>query len=210
MIFDLDGTLVESIEQHKEAWQETFHPYGITLTPDELGEQSGKKNTLFIAIILERRNRTDLDPQALSREKDEKVIEILQRKPAIVYPHAKELLQLFHSKGIWNVLATSSTKRTGYLLAKEILRYFDAELFAEDIEHGKPNPEMFLKAAQRLGFVSDDCVVFEDAESGVKAAKAGGFLCVARDNGFGQDLSGADLVIQEFDPPALLTYVRSK
>ena len=207
-IFDLDGTLVSSVGTHERAYQRLFKNYGITLTDSELKEQSGRKNVLFIQIILDRRNRTDLNPQNLSDEKDSIVMDVLQKEPAVVYPNVKELLELLHANGIRNILATSATKKTALLLGKELMSYFDRELFGEDISRGKPDPEMFLKAAGKMSFESKDCIVFEDAKSGVEAAKAGGFFCIARDNDLGQDLSGADLVVQTFDPAQLLEYFK--
>jgi HAD superfamily hydrolase (TIGR01509 family) len=134
------------------------------------------------------------------------VIEILTREPAKLHPGSKELLALLHSSGIKNILATSATKQTAVLLAKELMSSFDATVFAEDVGRGKPDPEIFLPAAGRLGAVPADCVVFEDAKSGVQAAKSGGFFCIARDGGLGQDLAAADLVVKSFEPTELLRY----
>jgi beta-phosphoglucomutase len=205
-IFDLDGTLVSSVGLHEKAWQKLFNSYGITLSDTELKEQSGKKNILFIETILERRSRQELDPQTLSDEKDEMVVTVLTKEPSVVYEGAQELLEKLKAEGKCVILATSATRKTAVLLGKELMHYFDAAIFAEDVEHGKPNPEMFLKAAEKLGLVSHECIVFEDAKSGVEAAKAGGFFCIARDNGLGQDLSEADLVVREFKPAELMEY----
>lgn len=91
------------------------------------------------------------------------------------------------------------------------MSYFDAAVFAEDVTNGKPDPEIFFLAASRIGSPVSQCAVFEDAASGVEAAKKGKFPCIiARDNSSGQDLRSASLIIQEYDPPTLLEYLKSK
>lgn len=205
-IFDLDGTLVSSVGLHEKAWSALFQKYGITLTEAELKEQSGKKNTTFIDMILQRRGRTDLDAQVLSDEKDATVMDILQSEPSTIHEGVKEFLKLLHEKGIKVVLATSATSQTALMLGKALMDRFDAGVFAEDVQRGKPDPEIFLTAATKVGLAARDCIVFEDAASGVAAAKAGGFFCIAFDGGLGQDLNGADVVIRKYDPEALIKY----
>ena len=207
-IFDLDGTLVSSVGIHEKAWQSLFGQYGISLSDAELREQSGKKNILFITIILERNSRTDLDPQILSDQKDDMVVEILKRRPAVVYVNVSQLLELLRTSGLKIILATSANKKTALLLGKELIPYFDAEIFGEDIEHGKPSPDIFMAAAEKIGVTKEECIVFEDATSGIEAAKAGGFFCIARDNGLGQNLARADVIVKEYDPVTILEYFK--
>jgi beta-phosphoglucomutase len=203
-IFDLDGTLVSTLELHTKAWDDFFKRYQVTLTKDELKEHSGLKNVVFIQKILTRRNINNLDAQKLAEEKDEFVIELFTINPPEVFPGAEDLLRLLRSNGIKLALATSATLKSASLLGKKLIQYFDVKIFAEDVAIGKPDPQVFLKAVERLGFKSSECIVFEDAKSGVEAAKAGGFFCVAKDNELGQDLSLADLVIKEYNPQALI------
>jgi len=203
-IFDLDGTLVFSPGLHVEAWKNLFNLYQITLTEEELKEQAGYKNVVFIKKVLERRKIDHLDIQKLSDQKDEMVIEILKADPAKVFPGVEELLKLLKSNRIKLALATNATKKTALVLGQKLILYFDTEIFAEDVEHGKPDPEIFLKAAKNLKLASNECIVFEDAENGVATAKAGGFFCIARDNNLGQNLSAADLIINDYRPQKLL------
>lgn len=207
-IFDLDGTLVGTIGLHEKAWIELFQKYDITLTDGELKKQSGKKNILFINLVLKGRNRKDLNPRKLSHEKDEIVIEGLRKEPSRYFKGIKQFLKLLGENGIKLALATSATQKTAVLLAGDLIGIFDVKIFAENIHKGKPNPEIFLKAAEMLGMKSSDCIVFEDAESGIEAAKMGGFLCIAKDNNLGQDLSKADFVIKEYNPLELMKFFR--
>jgi len=205
-IFDLDGTLVSTIGMHEKAYHEMFQRHAIILTDEDLKEQSGKKNALFINGILERKNRKDLNPERLSDEKDTIVLENLREEPAIVFDGVKQFLELLKGNGVKLALATSATQKTAMILGREITPLFDVKIFAEDVGHGKPHPEIFLKAAERLGLENEDCVIFEDAESGIEAAKAGGFLCIAKDNNLGQDLSKADLVVKDYNSSELIGY----
>jgi len=209
-IFDLDGTLISSTKLHERAWQEMFGRYDIILQDSELQEQRGKTNLSFATLIIDRRGLAGFDPRALANEKDQIAVQLLGDGLASVFPDALEFLKLLRANGVKMALATSATKQTAFLLAEDLMTFFEAAIFAEDVRRGKPDPEPFLAAAAKLGLPPADCIVFEDAESGVAAAKAGGFLCVARDNGLGQDLADADFVIKEFDPPMLVKYFENK
>ena len=203
-IFDLDGTLVYSVGLHAEAWKKLFLTQEITLTDEELREQSGMKNLTFIKNVLERRGISGLDQTSLSEQKDEMVLTLLKTKPASVFPGARQLLELLRSKCIKLALATSASRETALILGKEVIGFFDYLIFSGDVTRGKPDPEIFLKAAEGLGLTSNECIVFEDAESGVEAAKRGGFFCIAKDNGPGQDLSKADQIIDSYEPDMLI------
>lgn len=202
-IFDLDGTMVNTVSMHDRAWKQLFSKYGITLDAREITEHSGKKNVAFAAQILARRDMGTLDPQELSQEKDKIVLDMLSREASPVFPGLLQLLQLLKENQVQLALATSATQETALLLGKDVLLHFDIKVFAEDVTKGKPHPEIFLLAAERMNLKASDCVVFEDTENGVEAAKSGGFLCVAKDNNAGQDLTKADLIITEYEPEDL-------
>jgi beta-phosphoglucomutase len=194
-IFDLDGTLVSTNTLHLKAWKDVFKLYQITLTANEIQEQAGMKCVVFIKRVLERRKIFNLNPQILEDKKDEFVIEVLKRHPAKLFTGAEDFLKLLKANGVKLALATSASKKTALILGRNILKYFDTAIFAEDVTQGKPDPQVFLKAAEKLNLCPNDCIVFEDATNGVQAAKSGGFFCIANNNGLGQDLSSADLII---------------
>jgi beta-phosphoglucomutase len=198
-IFDLDGTMVDTMHIHDKAWERIFLKYGITLDAKEKAKHSGKKNVAFITHILTKRNVDTLNPEQLAKEKDNIVLDMLSREAPSVFPGLPELLEVLKKNQVKLALATSAAQETALLLAKDILSYFDIKIFAEDVTKGKPHPETFLLAAQRMDLKVSDCVVFEDSENGVEAAKSGGFLCIAKDNSAGQDLSKADLVIKGYE-----------
>lgn len=201
----MDGTLVDTLALHTEAWIKLFSKYGIELSEEEEKEHSGKKNVFFINLVLKRRNKDGLNADILSREKDSIVIDMVRNGPPVVHPGVKELLIMLKNRGTKLALATSATRATAELLAKNLLEMFEVKVFAEDVVHGKPDPEIFLKAAEGLNLSPSECVVFEDAESGVTAAKAGGFYCVAKENHLGQNLNDADLIIEDYEPQEILS-----
>ncbi len=203
-VFDLDGTLIDTSALHTKAWIKLFSKYGIELSKEEIEEHSGKKNIFFIELVTGKRNRNNLDAHALSREKDSIVMDIIRNEPPVLQPHAQQLLTMLKAQGTKLALATSATKSTAELLAKDLLEIFEVAVFADDITLSKPNPEIFLLAVQKLNLKPEECVVFEDAESGVRAAKTGGFYCVAKNNHLGQNLTGADLIIEEYKPEELI------
>lgn len=194
-IFDLDGTMVDTARIHDKAWDQLFLQYNIKLSEAEMAEHRGKKNVTFAASILSRRHAEHLKAKDLAKEKDRIVLEALSLKAPAVFPGLIEFLKLLKGKGIKLALATSATKETALLLAQDVLAYFEVAVFAEDTDKGKPDPAIFLLAAERMNLAVLDCMVFEDSENGVEAAKRGGLFCVAKDNRAGQYLTKADLII---------------
>jgi beta-phosphoglucomutase len=203
-IFDLDGTLISTNTLHSKAWVDAFNLHGITLTDSEIREQAGMKCVAFAGIILKRRKISNINPQAIANQKDEFTIAGLKKSPAELFDGAEDFLKLLQTNDIKIAMATSASKKTALLLAQKIINYFDIKIFAEDVTKGKPDPEVFLMAAQRLGLQPSECIVFEDATNGIKAAKSGGFFCIANDNGLGQDLSAADLIIKDYNSEELI------
>jgi len=204
-IFDLDGTLVDSMLIHTKAWKRVFSESGLSLTDEELLAQSGRKNIEFAEQMIVKRGVDNLDYEEIASLKDRAVNDFLSEKRTPFFTGAEELLDLLKTKNIPLALATSATKNTAYLLAgEEGLSYFQVRVFGEDVSRGKPNPEIFLKAANELGFEPQECIVFEDTLAGVTAAKDGGFFCIAKDNNIGQDLSRADLIIKDYEPGELI------
>lgn len=179
-IFDLDGTLINTFDLHVMAWKQLFTRYHVTLTPEELQEQSGRTNLEFIKIILQRRARPELNPKTLSKEKDMIVLEVFQRHPPQFFPKAVDTLRLFKASGVQLAIATSATQVTARKMLGEHVGLFNTIVTADDVRRGKPHPEIFLTAAHNLGLSPEECVVFEDAHSGLQAAKAGGFRCILK------------------------------
>ena len=144
-IFDMDGTLIDTVNFHTKAWQKLFLKYGIELSEEEKKEHSGKKNLSFIELVLGRRKMNGLDAHALSHEKDKIVIDMLHNEPPNLFSGVEELLTTRKNKELKLALATSATKVTAELLVKDLLNVFEATVFAEEIIRAKPHPQIFLQ-----------------------------------------------------------------
>jgi beta-phosphoglucomutase family hydrolase len=198
VIFDMDGTLVASTELDFLAWQKLFKEYGVNITFQQYYPLIGMKSSDMVLHFL---NLDGLKANYALTKKMEYFDELLDSKGINVFPNSENVLKFFKEKRIPLALATSSRKRKmkRVMLDTGFVNYFDAFVTGEEVINGKPHPDMFLLAAQRLSVDPSNCLVFEDAINGVIAAKSAGMKCVAVTNTHPEsDLSIADLVINNF------------
>lgn len=179
-IFDWDGVIVDSSAAHERSWELLAQEVGKPLPPDHFKQGFGKKNQIIIPNLLGW--TTDLQEiEVLSERKEELFREIVRKNGLNVLPGARELLSALKEAGIPRALG-SSTPRSNLdvlLATTGIGELLDAVVSANDVSHGKPDPEVFLKAAERLGTEPPRCVVFEDALFGIEAARRGGMKVIA-------------------------------
>lgn len=171
-IFDMDGTVMNSEIWHHQAWQQMLKDFGLpALTTADLYAYGGMP-TLEIAKAVVERFNSDADPQAMSVRKAE-----LYRnefiKHATVFPKIAALLKELHSAGKRVAIATSSHKfeATQLLTQNGLMPYIDALVTGDLVTRGKPNPDIYLLAAERLNVPPQDCVVFEDTVIGMQGIK---------------------------------------
>lgn len=178
-IFDMDGTMIDNIRFHLQAWQDFLSSLGIEMTAAELD----RYNHGTIGEVLRR-----ICGEHLS---EAEVLELGERKESryreLYHPHLK-LLPGLHSfldesqrLGIPMALATSAAvPNIDFVMdGLGIRSYFQTWVGGDDVEFGKPHPETFLKAAQRLGYHPDKCLIFEDTLSGIAAAEQAGMKAIA-------------------------------
>jgi beta-phosphoglucomutase len=179
IIWDVDGTLLDSAEMHFRAWVKLAEGIGQPFTRDDFTNTFGRRNPEIIRSLFGE-HHTDDDVARLGNEKEEyyraeatQGIELL--------PGVRKLLANLHAAGYRQAVGSSAPRQNLDVLLKltGIEEYFDVVVGMEDTTRGKPDPEVFLVAAERLGVTPQDCIVFEDAVAGVEAAKAGGMQCVA-------------------------------
>ncbi|MEI7731379.1 MAG: HAD family phosphatase [Verrucomicrobiota bacterium] len=205
VIFDWDGVIIDSSRQHDRAWQMLAESEGRTLSPDYFKRSFGMKNERAILELL----RWTQDPAEISRlslKKEAMYRELIAAEGIAVLPGVKPLLAWLSKQGVPCVVG-SSTPAANILCVLDTLglrNAFPHLVCAGDVSHGKPHPEVFLKAAQRLGLPTTRCVVFEDAHVGIEAARAAGMKVVAVATTHPADtLSDADLVVNrltDLDP----------
>ncbi len=180
-IFDLDGVIVSTDHYHYLAWKKMADDEGIYFDETINDRLRGVSRMQSLEIILERATKTYTEEEkvALATKKNDIYRDSLQAlTPADRLPGVTETLQAMREKG-YKLAIGSSSKNTPVILEKiGYAGYFDAVSDGNNITHSKPDPEVFLKAAQFLGLDPKDCYVVEDAEAGVDAAKAGGFTAI--------------------------------
>lgn len=179
VIFDLDGVICFTDEYHYLAWKEMADGMGVYFDREINNRLRGVSRMASLDIILERYNGPVLSQEekdALAAKKNDIYRNLLGRMtPADLPVEVKETLDGLRAKGM-KLSIGSSSKNAPFILERIGLGgYFDAVSDGNNITHSKPDPEVFLKAAQFLGLEPAECIVVEDAVAGAEAGHAGGF-----------------------------------
>jgi beta-phosphoglucomutase len=178
VIWDLDGVIIDSAEEHRKAWQRLAREEGVPMTDADFWATFGKRNDDIFAILWGPLSAEQV--QALANRKEAYFREYI-RDTAAPLPGSMELMKGLHEAGFAQALA-SSTPPENIELIGEVLglgRYLTALVSGESVPHGKPAPDIFLKAAQALNVDPSRSLVIEDAVAGVEAAHAAGMRCIA-------------------------------
>lgn len=200
-IFDWDGVIIDSSRNHEKAWELLAAEEGLPLFPSHFQLGFGRKNQIVIPEILHWSN----DPAEIERLGDRKEVlyrELMAAGDLQPLPGVREWLEKLRDAGVPRVVGSSSPRANidACLHALGLAQLFDAMITAEDVNLGKPNPEVFLKAAARIGRAPKCCVVFEDALAGIEAARAGGMhvIGIATTHPL-EELTHADLAVHRMD-----------
>ena len=211
VLFDWDGVIVDSSDYHEESWDRLAEEEGLHLPEDHFKKGFGMRNETIIPDILEW---TD-DPAEvtrLARRKEELYREIVREKGLQPLPGVEPFLGELHEAKVPCAVA-SSTQRLNITVALEQMgmsHEFQAIVAGGDVKKGKPDPEVFLTAAEKLGAEPSRCVVFEDAHVGVEAAKAAGMTVIGVATTHpAETLQDADLVVERLDELDLKELVAS-
>lgn len=198
VIFDWDGVGIDSSAQHKRSWEILAKEVSKPLPEGHFLLGFGKKNALIIPEILGWTN----DPAAittLANRKEAIYRELVQASGVHVLPGAQELLTALREAGIPRAIGSSTPKANldSILPVTGLADLFDAIACGDDVTNGKPAPDIFLLAAQKLHISAADCLVIEDAHVGLEAARRAGMttLAVATTNPLA-DLRYADAAVE--------------
>ncbi len=197
VIFDMDGVLADTARAHYESWQAIGQRYGVEISWEDFHETFGQPNRRIIPLFLGR----EMPPEELERidrEKEEAFRDIV-RDAVEPLPGAVELVRRLDEAGFRLAIGSSGPRENIEAIAGALgLRErFDAIAGAGDVERGKPAPDVFLVAAERLGTGPERCLVIEDVPAGVQAAQAAGMKCVAVTNTHAAGaLRAADRVVE--------------
>ena len=179
IIFDLDGVICSTDEYHYRAWKAMADSLAIPFDRTVNNRLRGVSRMASLEIILEQYHGpalSEADKSRLAAQKNDLYRKSLENmSPADLSAEVKTTLDALRAAGC-KLAIGSSSKNTPFILERIGLgRYFDAVSDGNSITKSKPDPEVFLKAAQRLGLAPADCLVVEDAVSGAQAGHAGGF-----------------------------------
>ncbi len=183
VIFDMDGVIIDSEPLHEYCEKQVLKRYNISVTKNVYEKVKGMRDEdAFIFYV--RYFKMNVNPEVLVAKKMEIYTKMLKKKLRI-YPGFKQLAKQCKRK--FKVgLATSSSKQSVSLILKhfDIKHYFDAMVTAEDVRLGKPYPDPYIKAAEKLHIKANQCLVIEDTIHGITAAKTAGAKCIAVSNTF--------------------------
>jgi beta-phosphoglucomutase len=199
-LFDLDGVIVDTAKYHYIAWRDLAHELGFEFTEKDNERLKGVSRIRSLEILLEVGGITLPEEKKLEIAKtknDQYVSYILKMTPDEILPGVVRFLDELRQAGIKIALGSASKNAPIILDRLGLSAYFDAIIDGNKVTHAKPDPEVFLKGAEELGFLPTECVVFEDAEAGIEAAINGGMRCVGV--GSPDILGQADIVIPGFE-----------
>lgn len=196
-IFDIDGVIIATAGLHYKAWQKVFAEYGKKFTFDEFKKTiDGMPREKGAAFIFPDFSKKEI--KKICVKKQIYFNRIIKKEKPVLYRDAVRFLKTLKKEKIKTAIATSS-KNAGIILKKlSLYKYFDVDAKGAFLKRGKPFPDIFLKAAQKLKLKPEECVVFEDSLNGIISAKRAKMKCVAicRD---GKKLKNADIIIKDFN-----------
>ncbi len=198
-LFDLDGVLVDTAIYHFQAWKNLGTKFGFTLTEEQNEQLKGVSRVESLNRILDWANYSATEEQksAWLIEKNDNYLELISNmNPSEILPGVLDFLHQIKQAG-YKIALGSASKNAEIILAKTgLTEWFDLIIDGNKVTKSKPDPEVFLKGASGLGFLPTECIVFEDAQAGVEAAKAGNMRAIGI--GEAEMLAGADKVIPSF------------
>lgn len=175
-IFDIDGTLADTMPLHYEAWEEVGKKHRFTMPKSFFYDMAGLPSRSIILNLNEKYGYR-LDPDFITLEKENAVIEKLNKSKPI--RPIVDLVYEYHNK-LPMSLGTGGKRKFAKIVIEAIglTSYFEILVSSEDVEKYKPFPDTFLKCAQLMGIAPENCLVFEDGEFGIEAARRAGMMCV--------------------------------
>ena len=185
LIFDLDGVLVTTEHNHFIAWKNTAEMLEISFSEEDNEQLKGISRVDSLKKILELGNKTisnETFNELLTKKNEYYLNSIADINQSNLLPGVLSVLKNAQLHGL-KCAVGSSSKNARFILSKlQIDSYFSVIVDGNDVSVPKPHPEVFLKGAQQMGLEPFECIVFEDAKSGVQAAKEGGFIVIGVGN----------------------------
>jgi len=200
IIWDMDGVIADTAPYHFKAWQGVFLKRGVNFTEGDFRRNFGQRNDTIIRNTLGS-DISDREIDAIAQEKEENFRQNAKGKVEPL-PGAVALMKSLGEHGFAQAIGSSAPIENIQLVLQEldIAGCFQAIVFGREVTEGKPSPQGFLLVTQKLGTVSQNCLVIEDSVAGVTAAKSAGMHCLAVTNtNTRASLSKADLVVDSLE-----------
>lgn len=180
VIFDWDGVVIDSSAQHERSWEILAQEISKPLPEGHFKLGFGKKNQVIIPEILQWASDAE-EVQQLADRKEEIYRELVKESGVHILPGARELLAALREEGIPAAVGSSTPRGNlnAIFAATGLDEYFQAVLCGDDVTNGKPAPDVFLLAAEKLELPARDCLVIEDAHAGIEAAQRAGMRVLA-------------------------------
>jgi beta-phosphoglucomutase len=214
VIFDVDGVLVDSYVAHYQSWQRMFGEIGVEFTDEQFRSTFGRTNRDIFAELY-RGQMTESRSRELGDRKESLYREIISRNFTPL-PGAVELIDSLSAAGFKLAVGSSGPPENIALTLEKLGRAsrFSAAVTGADVTRGKPNPQVFLLAAERLGVPPERCAVIEDAPQGIEAANRAGMASIAvLGTTTREKLAHAKLVVDslsELSPPQIAELIEEK
>lgn len=175
LVFDCDGTLADTMPLHFIAWRDTLNRYGIEFSEDRFYSMAGQP-TIEIVKVLLAEQRINGDPNSISHEKELGFLNVLHQVQPI--EPIVDIARSYRDSKRMGVGSGSNHEVVLQVLKHIGLEdFFDAVVGAEATDRHKPEPDVFLEVARQIGVTPDKCLVYEDADLGVEAARRAGMTC---------------------------------
>jgi len=181
IIFDLDGTLIDLFEEHLKAFQNVIkNNFNLNFTREDLKEYYGLPSNEILSRFFSKNNIKVTDYKYLIDEKRKEFKKLVSERVNVL-PGAIELLNSAKSKNIKLGLATGNDNTTTEIIIKSarLDKYFDVIVTRDDVKKGKPNPDIFLKVAEKLNVNPKECIAIEDSIYGIESGKNAGMFTIA-------------------------------
>lgn len=203
VIFDMDGVLIDSEPIYFEIERSSFDHFGAAVTVEEHHSFVGVTLESMWQQVIDKYQVTVPLEEILAYHQQHVMEKMLAHAELVAMPGVERWIQWLHEQHIPIAVASSSPRALIDLIMEKtgLGSYFEVRMTGEEVEHGKPAPDIFLAAAERIGIPPVNCLVIEDSRNGVQAARSAGMRCVGYQNpGSGnQNLSRADLQISGYD-----------
>ncbi len=196
-LWDVDGTLIDSREYHWLSWQGALADEGFAVTPEQFAASFGRRNDEILRGFFPSYTAEDIT--RVGEAKEVAYRRLVRERGIDLLPGVRRWLDRLREEDWLQAVASSAPRRNLEVIVEALglEGYFAAVASAEDVTEGKPDPQVFLVAAEKLGVVPSRCVVVEDAPAGIEAARRAGMRCVGVLSSHGE--LRADIVVRTLE-----------